>query len=173
MNELALSEADQVLRYRFEDLLLYHGPAAPGGVAHAFKVLERALPLLAENGTPPPRRELLIETAFPGPGARDAFEMATRCVSEGRYQVDIAHPDAGDALPSPRGCYFFRVRCGTRRVDCRIRPGLVHQAFLDLSRKADRSAEEESHLTTLKWEMTERLLAHPAEAVYDATVSAD
>ena len=34
------------LSFSFADLMTYHGGGSPGGVAHAFKVLERALPLL-------------------------------------------------------------------------------------------------------------------------------
>jgi len=169
---LNLQEADRTLTYRFEDLLLYHGPGSPGGVAHAFKVLEVALPKLAQGPEPVQRRDIRIETAFPGPGARDAFEMATRCVSEGRYLVDLNHPDAPPALPSPRGFYFFRLCFGQRQVDCRVRPGLVHQEFIDLSRKTERNAADEVRLIELKWEMTERLLALPADKVYDAVVSA-
>src|SRR5450759_2207033 len=30
----------------FDEMLNYHGGGSPGGVAHAFKVLERSLPLL-------------------------------------------------------------------------------------------------------------------------------
>ena len=41
------------LSFSFEDLMRYHGSGSPGGVAHGFKVLERALALarrLAEEG---------------------------------------------------------------------------------------------------------------------------
>jgi hypothetical protein len=43
------------LTFTFEDLMPYHGPRSPGGVAIAFKVLELGLPLL-ESGAPPARR---------------------------------------------------------------------------------------------------------------------
>jgi hypothetical protein len=33
----------QRIAYSLEDLMRYHGPGSPGGVAHAFKVLERGL----------------------------------------------------------------------------------------------------------------------------------
>ena len=51
MNEtiIEVAEAGNVLGFCFEDLLRYHGPGYPGGVAHSFKVLERALPLLGEG----------------------------------------------------------------------------------------------------------------------------
>lgn len=38
--------AGRILGFTYDDLMRYHGPGFPGGVAHAFKVLERGLPLL-------------------------------------------------------------------------------------------------------------------------------
>ena len=79
----------QRIAYSLEDLMRYHGPGSPGGVAHAFKVLERGLPLLEPAGLCE-RREIVVETAFEGPGARDAFEMITRAVTGARYRIDHA-----------------------------------------------------------------------------------
>ncbi len=55
------------LTYSLEDLMAYHGGGSPGGVAQAYKVLERALPLLSTDG-PPERREISLRTPFGGPG---------------------------------------------------------------------------------------------------------
>jgi hypothetical protein len=165
-SELLLSEGGHTLRFSFEDLLRYHGPGSSGGVAHAFKVMELALPALAGGGGPLPRRELAITTAFPGPGARDAFEMLTRCVSDGRYAVDTELPAAADAPPSATGHYFFRVSLADANVDLAIREGQVREEFIALSRLRERSEEQETRLTELKWEMTERLMAMPADEVY-------
>ena len=41
MTSVQLIDQGELLTYRFEDLMRYHGPLFPGGVAHAFKVLER------------------------------------------------------------------------------------------------------------------------------------
>ncbi len=49
VSEVSVVEGGVPLVYTFGDLMRYHGPSAPGGVAHAFKVLERALPLLDEG----------------------------------------------------------------------------------------------------------------------------
>jgi hypothetical protein len=78
---VTLKVVDQGVRlaFSFADLMRYHGPGSPGGVAHAYKVLERALPLPAPDGVPE-RREVAIRTAFGGPGARDAFELVLRAV---------------------------------------------------------------------------------------------
>jgi len=68
-------ERGRAIAFSFDDMLRYHGGGSPGGVAHAFKVLELALALLEPDGAPE-RHEITIETAFGGPGARDAFELA-------------------------------------------------------------------------------------------------
>jgi hypothetical protein len=38
------------LSFSFDEMLKYHGGGSPGGVAHAFKVLQRALSLLDPDG---------------------------------------------------------------------------------------------------------------------------
>ncbi|MDQ3761210.1 MAG: hypothetical protein M3460_05780 [Actinomycetota bacterium] len=142
----------------------YHGPGSPGGVAHAFKVMERVLPLLAPGGLPE-RREIEVETAFAGPGARDAFEMVTRAVTEGRYVVDdaLARPELGRT----RERFVFRLGYRGRSVTVALREGYVGEEFLALARMEERTGEEESRLTVLKREMAELLLASPATEVYD------
>lgn len=161
---IEVSESGGVLAFSFEDLLRYHGPGYPGGVAHAFKVMERALPLLSPDG-PPERREIQIETSFTGPGARDGFELVTRAVTGLRYIVDpsLARPERGPTLER----YVFILRYRGRPVTLVIRDGYVTDEFIALARKEGRSAEEESRLGVLKQEMADRLLAKAAVDVYD------
>jgi hypothetical protein len=154
--------------FSFQELMRYHGPGSPGGVAHAFKVLERALPLL-EPGGPPERRELAIRTAFGGPGARDAFEMVTRAVTEDRYVVDpaLARPDRGPALER----FVFRLDYRGRSVTLAVREGFVTDEFIALARTQARSDAEERRLDVLKREMADRVMAQPAIEVYDVSVA--
>jgi hypothetical protein len=161
---LAVVESDQPSTFSFEDLMRYHGPSSPGGVAHAFKVMERAFPLLAADG-PPERRAIAIRTAFGGPGARDGFEAVTRAVTGDRYEVDpaLARPELGRT----RERFVFELRLGGRTVTLALREGFVTEEFLDLARREQRSPEEEAHLDELKRQMAERVMAHPAEEVYD------
>ena len=163
---LHVREGGQDLFYGFDDLMAFHGFGFPGGVAHGYKVLERALPLLA-GGEPPERREIEIRTAFRGPGARDAFEMVTRSLTESRYVVDAAleRPERGETLAR----YVFVLSYRGTTVRLQIREGLVRDEFIALGRKADRTAEEDLRLTQLKQEMADRLLATPATEVYDVT----
>jgi hypothetical protein len=161
---LKVMEDGRPLDYTFADLMHYHGFGFPGGVAHAFKVMERALPLLAA-GERPERREIAIRTAFRGPGGRDAFEMVTRALTEGRYSVEaaLAQPERGETL---KGYVFILTYRGTE-VRLRIREGHVRDEFIALARKTDRTPDEEQRLTELKQEMADRLLALPATEIYE------
>lgn len=163
---ITIYESGQEISFGFDDLLKYHGPDFPGGVAHAFKVMELAFPLL-DGDQPVERREISIETPFAGPGARDAFEMVTRALTEGRYTVNagLALVERGEVLKG----YYFRLSYRGRTVAVRIKPGHVRDDFITLGKKANRTPEEEAHLMLLKNEMTERLLALPASAIYEIT----
>jgi len=144
----------------------YHGPGSPGGVAHAFKVLERALPLLGPEGCCE-RREIVVETAFGGPGARDAFELVTRAVTGNRFRVDpgLARTERGRALEA----FVFRLGYRGRVTTLAVRGGFVTEEFIDLARTEQRTADEERRLDVLKREMADRVMARPASEVYDAS----
>jgi len=152
------------LAFSFADLMRYHGPGSPGGVAHAFKVLERALPLLDPDG-PCARRELVVATAFGGPGARDAFELVTRAVTGDRYHLEpaLARPERGRA----RERFVFRLAYRDRTTTLGLRDGFVTEAFIDLARIERRTPEQERRLDVLKRELAERVMARPAHEVYD------
>lgn len=164
--EIEVIDRGRRIAFSFEDLLKYHGPGSPGGVAHAFKVLERALPLL-DRDAPCERRELVVETAFGGPGGRDAFEMVTRAVTGERFHIDpgLARPERGRALER----FVFRLGYRGRSTTLALREGFVTDEFIDLARTEPRTADQERHLDALKAEMAERVMAQSASAVYDAT----
>jgi hypothetical protein len=154
------------LRFSFDDLVKYAGRTSIGGVAHGYKVLERALPLL-DGGAAPEREDITIKSAFGGGGARDAFEMVTRAVTGGRFHCDQSL--APDGPPSPMGQYvfWFSHRSGTT-VQLTLRPGLVLGEFVELAARGPSNPAEEERLATLKQEMADLLLSRPAIEVYDA-----
>ena len=49
MEKITVLEKGQKLEFSFEDLLKYHGVGYPGGVAHAFQVMQRAFPQLDDG----------------------------------------------------------------------------------------------------------------------------
>jgi hypothetical protein len=164
LTRLELADDGRPASFSFEDMLRYHGPGSPGGVAHAFKVLERALPLLAA-GAPPERREIVVRTAFGGPGARDGFELVTRAVTEGRYTVDpaLSRPERGRTLER----FVFSLAYRERAVTLVAREGTVPDELIELARLENRTAEQEIRLTAVKLEMADRVMASAAADVYD------
>jgi hypothetical protein len=156
---LALLDGGRPVAFSYEDLLEHHGGNSPAGVAHAYKVFERALPLLADG--PVERRELTVETAFGGPGARDGVE----CVTGAAPVVDaaLARPERGRALER----FVFRVGHGGRAVTLAAREGFVPDELIDLARLEARTPEQEARLDAVKRETAERVMAAPAEDVYD------
>jgi hypothetical protein len=163
MRALTVLDDGRPITFTYEAMLDYSGPSSPGGVAHAFKVLERALPLLEPSG-PPERRELEIATAFGGPGARDGFELVTRAFTGDRYVVDrsLARPERGRALER----FVFRLRYREREVTVYAREGYVPEELIELTRKPERTETEEARLTQLKLDMARLVIAAPAADVY-------
>jgi len=163
---IVVLDDDREVSFSFDEMINYHGGGSPGGVAHAFKVLQRCLPLLDSTGRPE-RRAIVIETAFGGPGARDAFELVTRAVSEQRFFLDseLTRPEYGRA----RERFVFRLRHGDHSVTVTLRPGFVTDDFIDLTRRQSRTPSEDHRLTEMKTEMAARVMAAPANQVYDVT----
>ena len=161
---IEVAERGRPITFGFEDVLRYHGHGSPGGAALGFKVLERALPLLDPDG-PCERREIVVETAFGGPGARDAFELVTRAVSGDRFHLDpaLARPERGRTLER----FVFRLSYRDRSTTLVLREGFVTDEFIELARTEQRTTEQERHLDSLKLELAERVMARPAGELYD------
>ena len=161
-DELRVVDAGRQLAFTFADLMRYHGPGSPGGVAHAFKVMERALPLLDPAG-PVERRAVVVRTAFGGPGARDAFEIVLRAVTEGRYMVDaaLARPERGRTLER----FVFRLAYGDEVATLAVREGFVPDELIELARRERRTGAEERRLDAVKREVAERVMAAAAADV--------
>lgn len=166
---LDVLDGDVLISVSFEDLVKYHGRSSIGGLALGFKALELGLPLLSP-GAPPRRRDIKVETAFDGPGARDAFEMVTRAVTGDRYSVEPALAGAG-APEAPQGHFVFRLGHGVKAVTLILAPGLVGDDFNELVRRGPQNPGEEALLVAMKEELAARLLALPPEAVYQGLVS--
>ena len=161
---IRVQERGRIIEFSFDDLMRYHGPGSPGGVANAFKVLQRAFAVLSPD-EPPQRRSVVVRTAFRGPGARDGVEAVTRAVTDGRYIVDpaLARPDLGRLRES----FVFAVRIADRSVTLLLRDGFVTEEFIDLAQKDDRTDEDESRLDELKAQLAQRVMAADAADVYD------
>ncbi len=161
---LLVEEGGRTISFTFDDMMRYHGPHSPAGVAMAFKVMQRAFAVLSPDG-PTPRREVTVRTAFRGPGARDGFEAVTRGVTDGRYIVDrsLVRSDRGRLLED----FVFAVAVGEKTATLLLREGFVTDEFIDLARTENRTAEQERRLEAVKAELAQRVMATPAAEVYD------
>ncbi len=161
---LRVHEDGQPIDFTYQSILDYHGRSSPAGVAHALKVMELTFPLL-DPAAPLERREVVITTAFAGPGARDAFEAVTRAVTEDRYTVD---PGLEAAERGPTMANFvFHVGYRGDVVRVRLRPGHVSEEFIDLARADELSSAQADRLYRLKLEMSGRLRGLDAAEVYE------
>jgi hypothetical protein len=161
---LRVHEDGQPIDFTFQEILNYHGRFAPAGVAHAFKVMELAFPLL-DPDAPVERREIIIDTAFAGPGARDAFEAVTRAVTDDRFTVDPALEEAerGPMVAS----FVFHLHYRGRLVRLGLRPGHLSDEFITLARTPEPTPSQAERLRWLKLEMAERLLPQKADEIYE------
>jgi hypothetical protein len=167
MTELLVTDEGEPISITFDDLLKYHGRSSIAGVAHAFKAMERGLPLLSQGG-PPERYNITVESGFPGGGARDAFEMVTRAVTGDRYGP-ASGPAPAEAPEAPGGHFFFRLGYRGTIVELVARAGLVPEDFVQVACRENPTPEEAARAQRLKEEMAERLLGLPADEVYDAS----
>ena len=163
-NGVEVQEQGTAIAFSFEEMLRYSGPGSPGGVALGLKMMERAFALL-EPDRLVERREVVIHTAFRGPGARDACELVTRGLTDGRYVVDPAleRPERGHTLKT----FAFRVSYRGRSVSLLLREGLVTDEFVRLAQTPDLSAEEQAHFTAMKQALAGDLLARNAADLFE------
>ncbi|RDH75182.1 hypothetical protein DVS77_27790 [Mycolicibacterium moriokaense] len=161
---LQVDDGGRILTFTIDDVMRYHGPHSPAGVAIAFKAMQRAFDHLSP-GVPPPRRSVVVRTAFRGPGARDGFEAVTRAVTEGHYTVDrsLVRGDRGRLLED----FVFEVGVGGRVATLLLRDGFVTDEFIDLARAEDRTADQERHLDDLKADLARRVMATAADELFD------
>jgi hypothetical protein len=162
---LQVVDGGRPIAFTFEDMMAYHGPHSPAGVAMAFKVMQRAFGHLSA-GLPPPRRSIAVRTAFRGPGARDGFEAVTRGVTEGRYTVDrsLLRSDRGRLLED----FVFEVTVEGQTATFILRDGFVTDEFIDLARAENRSDTQEQRLDELKAQLAQRVLSTASVDVFDA-----
>jgi hypothetical protein len=160
---IEVTDQGTLLQFSFDDLLRYAGPGSPAGVAVAYQAMRLAFPLLAP--APLDRREVTIETAFRGPGARDGFELVTRGLTDGRYVVTatLEHSERGNTLAQ----FVFRFLYRGQACTLLVRPGMVTDEFIAMARKPDRSAEDERYFSALKQTHADLVLANQPEDVFE------
>ncbi len=163
-HSIEVQEQGTAVAFSFQEMLRYSGPGSPGGVALGLKMMERAFALLEPDGRVE-RREVVVHTAFRGPGARDACELVTRGPTEGRYVVvpALERPERGDTLRT----FAFSVSYRDRTVSLLLRQGFVTDEFVRLAQSSDLTGEERQHFAQMKQALAAHLMATKAADVFD------
>lgn len=158
---LPVQDADGVIEIGFDDLKQYHGTKSICGLSVSFKIMQAAWSVLSGGGALA-REDLTVESGFPGPGARDGFEMATRAASRGAYHI------IKDAAPSPliaeaaKGAYFFRFSTPDAAVEFGLKPEALPADFVPLRRRllaGEADAGEQQAFRRMQFEFSEKILA--------------
>ena len=163
-HRIAVKEQGMEVAFSFDEMLRYSGPGSPGGVALGFKMMELAFGILAPDGLVE-RREVVVHTAFRGPGARDACELVTRGLTDGRYVVDPAleRPERGHALRT----FAFSAGYRERTASLVLREGFVTDEFVRLAQSSELNDEEERQFVAMKQSLADVLMATDAADVFD------
>jgi hypothetical protein len=119
--------------------------------------------------TPPRRNEITVASGFPGPGARDGFEMVTRAVSRDAYTVI---PDAASGplvAEAAKGAYFFRLSDDRQIIELGLKPGMLPSEFIPRRRAmalGNASPSDAIEFRNIQFDFSKKLLAlSPEDAV--------
>ncbi len=89
------------IRFSFEDMLKYHGPGSPGGVAHAFRVLERAERFVFRVGYRGRAVTLIVREGFVTAEFIVLARQKVRTIAEERHLRDLKLDMAGRVMSAP------------------------------------------------------------------------
>lgn len=161
MTALVYKDIDGPIEITFDDLKKFHGTRSLCGLSVGYTVLRAAWASLSD-GEPLDRNDIKVETAFGGPGARDAVEMVTRAVSrEAFHLVSDKKPDAHIA-EAAKGAYWYRVTAKGKAVEFGLKQNILPKEFVTLRRKVLAGTATTAETTTfrgLQIELSERLLS--------------
>jgi hypothetical protein len=162
---LAIADGDLTLTFDYRQALDFHLGNSYWGCALAFRMLQRAAPLLSDKRLWD-RRLLQVLSGHPGPGVRDTLELVTGCVSGGRFRLEGGPREArcvGDMA------YRWRLNDGTRELALQLADGIVPPGFLRLLDKIDKQPAtdaDKAELETHKRSMTETIWHMPLEQAF-------
>ena len=163
---LRVMDNGDLIEFDFEDLRKYHGSKSICGLTVSYTIMRAAFDALAPN-QPVDRANLHITSAFPGPGARDGFELVTRTTSRETYAIDTSVEPSDTIAEAAKGAYYFKVANAVRSVELSLKPSIVPEKFVPLRRKqlsGVASDEELAEFRQLQFAFSETLLTHPATA---------
>lgn len=161
MTTLTIQDIDGPIEITFDDLKKFHGTRSICGLTVGYTMLRAAWECLSD-GNPLDRNTIEVDTAFGGPGGRDAVEMVTRAVSREAFKVvSDKQPDTKIA-EAAKGAYWYRVSAGGKTVELGLKPDVMPKEFVRLRRLMlanEATAEQREEFRTLQLKLSNRLLS--------------
>ena len=165
---LDIADNGRVEHLTYEGLLTFHQGEALWGASVGFRAMQAAGSSLSTERLWD-RARILIVSAHPGPGVRDAIEYVTHCVSRNRFR--LLDPT------QPAGCHAnmeFRwwVSDSSQCVEIELRHGFVPSIFFDLVDRlgsAREQPEDAIQLEALKAQLTTQLWREPLKKLFHMT----
>ena len=163
-----IADGDRVLCFHYRQALDYHQGNSYWGVALAFRLLQRAAPLLSRDRLWD-RNRLQVLSGHPGPGVRDTLELVTGCVSGGRFALEGGPREArcvGDMT------YRWRLDDGATALTLELADGIVPPQFLHLLDRIDKTPASEADkdaLEAYKQSMTRAIWGMPLDSAFPHT----
>lgn len=153
---IQVRDRQDVLTFSFDDLLKYHGRFNIGGVALAFRIIEEAAKKMSHHSIPDRYGFSFRSGIGPnGTGVIDAVEMVTRAKTYEKLTIDNEWLANKPGVPTPNGAgkYYFEIGYEGRWLGFELKPGLIPEEFMVLTRKLDAkkiSASEQNRLRDIK-----------------------
>ena len=158
---LTITDIDGPIELTFEDLIKYHGTRSICGLTVGYTALRVVWQKLSPNA--PVNRDLTsIVTAFPGPGARDAFEMVTRAVSREQYEVATNFTHGPMIAEAAKGAYWFKFTIDQNSIEIGLKPDMVPKDFVPLRRlllAGNAQPEDAKKFRSIQHDFSKKLLA--------------
>ncbi len=162
---LEIADGERILHFDYRQALDFHRGNSYWGCALAFRMLQRAAPLLSRQRLWD-RNRLHVVSGHPGPGVRDTLELVTGCVSSGRFKLEGGPREVrcvGDMQ------YRWRLSDGSAEISLQLADGIVAPGFLQLLDKIDKapaSEEDKAALEAYKQSMTRAIWNMPLAAAF-------
>ena len=166
---IEIMDGGTLLGISYEDMIKYHGRFNIGGVAIAYRAIERGFAILSP-GRVPDRTETGFFSGMSGSGVLDGAEMVMRARTRGTLVVDPELGAAGAAAGGCRGRFYFEVRVGRQAVGLVLKEGFVTAEFAGLAKgfnDGSLNPEQLKRLQEVKEELAARIMDAPAGQVFD------
>jgi hypothetical protein len=168
LTAITINDVDGPIEITFDDLKKFHGTRSICGLTVGYTVLRAAWEKLSD-GEPLDRDNIAVETAFPGPGARDAVEMITRAVSREAFKVVSDKQPDEHIAEAAKGAYWYRITANGKSVELGLKQQVLPDDFIRLRRlllAGEANEQDKQTFRGLQKELSSRLLSmDPLSAV--------